>query len=1102
MKRLFTSLALFGIFVPELLFAQEAVTAPSLSLAQSETTGNVSCFDYYRFGSVQADIETNLSQTVPGADISFKGKLKNDNDYPVINGTLYIKVFQRTESTFSVGDGNTLVDQFPLKETFTIPAKGEKEASFSWHVPENIAGGDYYIATFFATEGRYNLSGLSFTDDVIGNSVSFSVTSDPKNSLLLDKTKTTLNGQNHHFAAFPLHFSKEDTVEAKTTLTNQGDTKQVIRLTWEEYVWDAMRVENQRNKKYELIEVDAKSSKEVSYQVKPQNASVSYLVVTAEDQYAKSIQDIRFVRDGIEETRINFPSLTSFPLKSGEQNALFACAHSTNLPVVKDNILTLTLRDEDQNIIHTYKYQGDISGAMGGWKDDFTPTKDYNKVFLTATLQRNNQVVEEVTIPYDCEMIDQNLCTNTTLSNILPGKKLGIILVSLLSLIALLAIVLNKMKHTKRNNRFKVLFLALMLGGLFFGGGQVVEGKSVSWNTTSVPELWYYWSGNIVGFFNGPSAGWAKGLASNASVTISYTANVYNQSTGGLLVPDNGVVNVGDQLRFEPTPHTSRDISWFGTGLSSDSPNGDWVANADIAPAARATPSAVFITLYMSTCQAKDYVGTDGAYSVFIPLSINPPNKIISHSGTASLTCNASNSLCTVTGPGTINTSFRFDTTFGKFYNRYRHFGGTVCVNDNSPMALNISGSPYQLSVPVQTIPFTLTAVSGNNPPTPPTLTGPTTGSTSVAYPFTTQATDPDGDTVRYGLDWDNNGSVDEWTTFVPSGTVVNTNHQWATNGTYTIQALTHDGTSTSGWSIPLTINIQTTVNGTCGSANAFPTTNPPTIGLCFSGTSTPVTPAGAPGPYSWTCTGSGGGVDATCSAPYLEPAPVVDLKINASDGPLTVNRNSNLNLTWGSILNATTCTGSGTNWDTPPAKSILGGNDNIPANSPSLYTLTCTNSQGISSSDSVSVTLQNTFKICQNSCDGGDVPNPLGMVQGSTRQIVGCFNDATTCIDPTGDVTPATTWNDAGGPEITLSNTGLITAVQEGSESMSATYGASSQNRTINVSCVAQSCSASEALKYCTNETFSWPTGCAATPTQTCSGSKSCDFNWKEVAP
>ena len=1220
MKRLFISLALLGLIIPQSIRAQEDAGRPGPTAPSSTYTGNVSCSDYYQFGSVATSLEADVAQTVPGANITFSGTITNKNNYPVVNGSLFVKIFHKDETTFRAGDGNPVVDQFFVKDTFNLAAQGEKKISFSWHVPENAQGGEYYAATFFTTENRYNLSGLSFTDDVIGSSANFSVTSDQKGGVFLDKSKTALNGSDHHFAAYPLHFKNDETVETKVTLTNPSSEDQVVQLVWEEYAWDAMRVENLQNKRFDLVEVAANSSKEVTYQVTPKGKSVSYLVVTAKDQYSKSVQGIRFVRDGIEETRINFPSLTHFPLKSGEQNSVFACAHATNLPLVKGNILTLTLRDENQNIIHEYKYEGDISGAMSGWKDDFTPSESYDKVFLTATLQRNNEVVEEVTIPYDCEIIDKNLCgQGTGFASLSKTKKIGVLFISLLSLIALCAIFISKTK-TRKANRFKILFLLLMAGGMFFGGGGVALGKSVSWSKTEPKPLAYEWncSDGSIGSCGGAS-GWELGLG-NPSITVIYSADAYNVDTGASLM-DGATIPLGTRIQFVPKTFNDTDISWFGTGYSSDSPNGHWISGA-AAPA---------FGCFSGDQSASSSVITGGITTVntYSPLSVNPPGVNINTNGSTATLTPLGGNMYRVDSPGSINGNVVFDSTYGEFYYRYLATAKSsiwlgklnTCYGNQTPMdtfdgyeilpiCISIMGSycpvpgalhsDYQLSVPIQTVSFTFNTPSSNNPPATPSLTGPSVGSPSTNYPYDTQAADPDGDNIRYGIDWDNNNTVDEWTAYVPSNTALSTNHSWALAGSYTFKALAQDSNgASSGWSTPLTMTIGggggscvwqykagfddisdfwAPVNGTplqqscsygwyqntapscdslgvtqsddgqpappgspakcglgsayaysnggylycgkpdimkkvgtgcalppasCGAAHNFPSTNPPTMGLCSGGTASAVTPASQPGPYSWTCSGSNN-TTSSCTAPYLEPAPIVDLKINGSDGPLTVNRNSNLNITWGAIPNAATCIGTGNNWN--GAKSTLTGNDNLAATAASLYTLTCTNSQGISASDAISVILQPTLKICLTQCDSNlELTSPFNMVQGSSQDIRACYNDATTCTDPTGNVTSTATWNENGGSNVvTLTNTDpkTVNANQSGSESISATYSGSTQTKDITVTCTdAGACSRDPRTNnLCLKDSFTVVDACGVT--QNCNGAKSCDYNWKEVAP
>ncbi len=46
-------------------------------------------------------------------------------------------------------------------------------------------------------------------------------------------------------------------------------------------------------------------------------------------------------------------------------------------------------------------------------------------------------------------------------------------------------------------------------------------------------------------------------------------------------------------------------------------------------------------------------------------------------------------------------------------------------------------------------------------------------------YEYTTKATDPDGDRIKYGWDWNGDGIVDQWTDFYPSGQECKVKHKW-----------------------------------------------------------------------------------------------------------------------------------------------------------------------------------------------------------------------------------------------------------------------------------------------------------------------------------
>src|SRR3989344_4986366 len=143
--------------------------------ATSAGGGLANCFDYYHFGSVQAKLDANAQSTIAGGAVTFSGILENSNPYPVVDGTLYVKIFRYPKGTFDTRNGPDAVDQFIALDGISIPANGSVPASFSWKIPAYAMSGDYAAAMYYTTEHKFNLLGLTFTDDVTGNTFRFKV---------------------------------------------------------------------------------------------------------------------------------------------------------------------------------------------------------------------------------------------------------------------------------------------------------------------------------------------------------------------------------------------------------------------------------------------------------------------------------------------------------------------------------------------------------------------------------------------------------------------------------------------------------------------------------------------------------------------------------------------------------------------------------------------------------------------------------------------------------------------------------------------------------------------------------------------------------------
>ncbi|NTW14523.1 MAG: hypothetical protein HGA31_05865 [Candidatus Moranbacteria bacterium] len=98
----------------------------------SRPVGAVDCFDFYRFGSVQVDVTPTIASVVPGIPVVFKGSIRNNNAYPVTDGSVFVKIFRTsgTDQTHTQTNGYPVVDSVFVKDGVNIAANGSNQVTF------------------------------------------------------------------------------------------------------------------------------------------------------------------------------------------------------------------------------------------------------------------------------------------------------------------------------------------------------------------------------------------------------------------------------------------------------------------------------------------------------------------------------------------------------------------------------------------------------------------------------------------------------------------------------------------------------------------------------------------------------------------------------------------------------------------------------------------------------------------------------------------------------------------------------------------------------------------------------------------------------------
>jgi hypothetical protein len=676
----------------------------------------VNCFDYYTFGSVDADMTSQSSNATAGMTMNFFGNIKNKNAYPIVSGTLYVKIFRNVGGEKNP-NGPDVVDQFVAVDNITLSANDSVPVKFSWKVPAYAQSGKYQLVTYFTADKKFNLLGLSFTDDIVGNSFNFNVSGE-KTGVAFDKSSVMINKAPYYFAAYPPKIQPQDDANISIKIDNTTNQAQSIKTNWKLYRWDGANPSNLIREFSTTTAIKANSIGDIKFSIQEKSEPVYYLVGEFIYKDAKSVVGIRFVRDGVDRVRLNFPSVTSFPLKKGDSTTLFSCLHNSGQSSqVPNNKIVLEITDENGKIIESYTYEGVVTGDVMAVKKDFVSKVNLDIFSVHASLYTDGKLVDESTMRYDCNEIDPTKC-------IPENKWIG--LIAFLGGILALILIFIFMKLSKRNKNIVVPVAMLIIGACLFSPS-VTEAKSAPWNKLENVTLLYFWNNaGAAGTVAQPASGWGKGLV-NPNITIKYNVEIRDFITN-MLITDGASVSVGSKIVLKFLPHKSEDIYWFGTGYSTDSPYGDWIANT-------APPVAA--------CLEKDFNGNttwrvNQTVGVYIPLVVSPPTKTIT--GLDNLSCDTLTGSesggysmnCTVVSAGSINPQFNFGATAGKFYYRYlgkndrgvsgcyanqiamEKDGGTrrqAYLNNNEDVYGHAS-NPYTLSVPVQNISYSIIATT------------------------------------------------------------------------------------------------------------------------------------------------------------------------------------------------------------------------------------------------------------------------------------------------------------------------------------------------------------------------------------------------------
>ena len=384
--------------------------------------GLQSCFDYYRFGSVPVTFISDTSTISQGSQLKLVGTIENQNTYTVDDVSITAKVFFK-KNTDKSSYGPDVVDIVTVTEHLNLKVGEKRTVLYTWDVPPLTPPGNYQIAGFVASHDRFNLSGLSFSNDVVGSLFNFNVVGENKGAIRFDNTQTTLNGNPFHAATFAPKTSPSGSSTPVTALIdNTTDTAYEGVVHWKVYSWDALQVSSLVETQDQLFSVSAHANTELTFNVSNSGSTVYYIVgeIDSVNKGPKSIVTLRYVASSPktnDTARIAFVGATEYPAK--KDTTVFACMHSSGAKPSENVKLEVTATPHDLlarllslgNIGHK-TYSGKAPGEIAALAMPLTkPSNDFS---VTATLYQDGKMIDTVTSNYYCK--DFGTCSSSRMT--------------------------------------------------------------------------------------------------------------------------------------------------------------------------------------------------------------------------------------------------------------------------------------------------------------------------------------------------------------------------------------------------------------------------------------------------------------------------------------------------------------------------------------------------------------------------------------------------------------------------------------------------------------------------------------------------------------
>lgn len=377
-----------------------------------------SCFQYYDYGKISANLATEKNSYQAGEKVKLIGTIVNNNSLPLVDVILYAHLKRINQTRTFLDNGHFLVDRLTLIQDLAFIPKETKRIEAGFNIPPNYPEGEYQLQYFLFSKDGFHYSGRPFLEEDTAGYSTFKIISNTKPLIYFDIDNLKVNGQARTLRGLISEY-QEETIAFEVPVIDLREQKGDILVTAKFYSFEDTFEEYLVDKQ----QVVAGSNQMVRLNFTPPNPG-AYVLVLETNVPVKSVLKYRFLKQGSlsSELRMNDLGVTDFP--AGDDSRAYVCFHSPMFAKAPETQVSLSVLDNNKQVVETKTITGSFDGEVSAISLPLTKLlskKDF-RVRAQFNQPANPEKTKTVEINYNCGLFNTASAIDLSYDQTKPDK--------------------------------------------------------------------------------------------------------------------------------------------------------------------------------------------------------------------------------------------------------------------------------------------------------------------------------------------------------------------------------------------------------------------------------------------------------------------------------------------------------------------------------------------------------------------------------------------------------------------------------------------------------------------------------------------------------